>query len=134
MPFSESRNRQGPSINSTINSSQNKKKKQLLMQKLETQTRMWVNWIVYGGLTVNIFLVVGLLLYFNSRTSKRFDKLSKNIVALGANKEIPGHLDGADELAMLDDVVPRSIPRTARSRAIEARSAWPWSRTICALL
>lgn len=73
--------------------------------KLEAQTRMWVNWIVYGGLTVNIFLVVGLLLYFNSRTSKRFNKLSTNIVALGANKEIPGHLDGADELAMLDNVV-----------------------------
>jgi signal transduction histidine kinase len=46
-----------------------------------------------------------LLLYFNSRTSKRFNKLSRNIVALGANKEIPGRLDGADELAMLDDVV-----------------------------
>jgi len=74
-------------------------------EKLETQTRMWVNSIVYGGLTVNIVFVVLLLLYFNSRTSKRFNKLSRNIVALGANKEIPSRLDGADELAMLDDVV-----------------------------
>ncbi len=80
-------------------------KKTAAHEKLEAQTRMWVNSIVYGGLTVNVVIVVLLLLYFNSRTSKRFNNLSKNIVALGANKEIPSRLDGADELAMLDDVV-----------------------------
>ncbi len=88
-------------------------------EKLEAQTRMWVNSIVYGGLTVNISLVIFLLLYFNSRTSKRFNKLSKNIVALGANREIPSRLDGADELAMLDDVVhavSRALQEAERSK------------------
>ncbi len=79
--------------------------KSVMHQKRETELRVWVNSIVYGGLTINIALVVGLLLYFNNRTTKRFNTLSKNIVSLGAGKNIPEHLDGVDELAMLDDVV-----------------------------
>ncbi len=88
-------------------------------QKLAASTRVWVNSIVYGGLTVNIALVIGLLLLFRHRTSKRFNTLSKNIVALGANKEIPDHLEGADELAMLDDVVhtvSRALKEAERSK------------------
>jgi len=79
--------------------------KSVAHQKREVEMRIWVNTIVYGGLAINIPLVLGLLMYFINRTTKRFDTLSKNIVALGAGKDIPSQLGGADELAMLDHVV-----------------------------
>ncbi|HIA51901.1 MAG TPA: HAMP domain-containing histidine kinase [Candidatus Melainabacteria bacterium] len=79
--------------------------KSVAHQKREAEMRVWVNSIIYGGLTINIALVLGLLFFFTSRTTKRFDTLSNNIVALGAGKDIPTQLGGADELAMLDNVV-----------------------------
>lgn len=79
--------------------------KSVAHQKREEEMRIWVNSIVYGGMAINIPLVIGLLMYFINRTTKRFDTLSENIVALGAGKELPSQLGGADELAMLDNVV-----------------------------
>lgn len=74
-------------------------------EKREASVRQFVNSLVYGGLAINITGILLLLVYFNRMTSRRFDTLSKNIVALGASKDLPSRLDGADELAMLDNVV-----------------------------
>ena len=104
-------------INKTLIEKQ--EEKTLAHQRLNAKTRFWVNWIVYGGLSFNVILVICLLWYFHKHTSRRFNTLSANIVALGANKEIPSKLGGADELAMLDDVVhavSRALQEAERSK------------------
>lgn len=104
-------------INKTLIEKQ--EEKTVAHQKLNEKTRFWVNWIVYGGLSFNAILVICMLWYFHKHTSRRFDTLSANIVALGANKEIPNRLGGADELVMLDDVVhavSRALQEAERSK------------------
>lgn len=73
--------------------------------KAEDDARKFVQTVVYGGLAANIFVVVALLAWFNTTTSRRFNILSRNIFSLGANESLTAPIPGSDEIAQLDSVV-----------------------------
>ncbi len=74
-------------------------------QKLaQSATREQIKWLVVAGALLNVLAAVGLVLYFNRGTARRFDILLDNTMRLASGEPLNEPLSGGDEIARLDRV------------------------------
>jgi PAS domain S-box-containing protein len=78
-----------------------------LSPKLQAESRQKVREILVIGVALNVFLAVGLALFFNRSTSKRLAILMDNTYRLAAGRDLNPPIRGGDEIAHLDHTFQR---------------------------
>lgn len=90
-------------------------------------TRERIKWLVVAGALLNVIAAVGLVLYFNRGTSRRFNILLDNTMRLASGEPLNAPLSGGDEIARLDKVFRRMAnslaAATQKERAVLQNAA-----------
>lgn len=87
-------------------------------QSREARTQIYVV-IIPVAIAINVFVLILFIFYFDRIHSKRFEKLSENVVALGANQPLPNALSGSDDISELDSIMHKVANELADARRKE---------------
>lgn len=87
-------------------------KSQKLNKDRQVEMRKQIEFVLYAGIALNIFMALAMVSFFNMGTSRRLKILMKNTVNLSMGRSLEKPLAGRDELAELDKtfrVMSRSL-------------------------
>lgn len=71
---------------------------------LETKSREMVQYVIIGGVAIDILLAIALAVYFNRGTTRRLTVLMDNTDRLSKGQKLQDRVSGSDEIARLDSV------------------------------
>lgn len=89
--------------------------------------------IIFGGIAIDIVLVLIMVAIFDRSTGRRFSDLMSNIVALGVDKPLEKKVEGNDDFARLDGVLHKVAAAVRDLRKTEQAIIENAADVICSL-